>query len=432
MVANERNVVMHTERLELLPGVWLNLARTDRFKTGCFSVNLLRPLAQADAAPNALLPSVLLRGCRACPDMQEISRRLDTLYGASAGVLVRKKGEVQTVGLYADFLEDRYAEGEPVFSQMIDLLGSLLFEPCMEKNGFVESFVEGERRNLANTLDARINDKRSYATTQMLKAMCREEPYAVPRLGEKYTLDGLTGQSLYGRWQELLSNSRIELFYLGQQSREAVIEALRGMFSALPERNKLTPVNTVPVRYGRPVQYVQEELDVTQGKLTLGLRTDITLTDSRYPAMMLLNAVFGAGMTSKLFVKIREEQSLCYYANSVLDKFKGIMTIGSGIEFGNYQVALDGILEQLKLCQQGEITPQELESARGFIISALRTGSDSPGRLDDYAIGQAIAGLDDTMDDLAARVQNVTLEQVMEAANTLTLDTVYFLKGVQV
>ena len=108
------------------------------------------------------------------------------------------------------------------------------------------------------------------------------------------------------------------------------------------------------------------------------------------------------------------------------------MTIGSGIEFGNYQVALDGILEQLKLCQQGEITPQELESARGFIISALRTGSDSPGRLDDYAIGQAIAGLDDTMDDLAARVQNVTLEQVVEAANTLALDTVYFLKGVQV
>ena len=173
-------------------------------------------------------------------------------------------------------------------------------------------------------------------------------------------------------------------------------------------------------------------MDVTQGKLTLGLRTEITVQDPRYPAMMLLNAVYGAGMTSKLFLKIREEQSLCYYANSSVDKFKGVMIVGAGIDFQQKQVAQDGILEQLRLCQTGEITEEELESARSYLISGLRTGCDSPGRLDDYAVGQAVAGQQGTMEDLARQIAAVTKEQVVEAANTLRLDSVYFLKGVQV
>ena len=147
--------------------------------------------------------------------------------------------------------------------------------------------------------------------------------------------------------------------------------------------------------------------------------------------MMLMNVVYGSGMTSKLFEKIREEQSLCYYANSSVDKFKGVMVVGSGIECSNYEVARDGILHQLDLCKQGEISTEELESARSYLLSALRTGNDSPGRLDDYAVGQSIAGLTGSMDDLAAQLRSVTMDQVVEAANSLTLDTVYFLKGVE-
>ena len=422
---------MITDRLELLPGVWLNLVQTDRFKTGCFSINLLRPLEMASAAPNALLPSVLLRGCESCPDMQTISQKLDTMYGAGVGTLIRKKGEVQSVGLYADFLEDRYADQEPLFTQMMEFLRELLFAPVLANGGFVEEYLDGERRNLANTIDARINEKRTYAVNRLLKNMCRGEAYAVPRLGEKDTLISLTGGSFYRHWNDLLASSRMELFYLGQQPKEAVVAAMNRLLAGLPRNDVLSPVDTQVVLPQRPVQYVEEAMDVTQGKLTMGLRTDITVHDPRYPAMMLLNTVFGAGMTSKLFLQIREEQSLCYYANSSMDKFKGVMVVGSGIEFANYQVARDGILNQLELCKQGQISSWELESARSYILSSLRMGNDSPGRLDDYAIGQAIAGRTDTMDDLAEQVRNVTLDQVVEAANSLTLDTVYFLKGVE-
>lgn len=422
---------MTTERIKLAPDIHLNLVQTDRFKTGCFSFNLLRPLEAESAAANALLPSVLLRGCEPYPDMQKISHRLDYLYGASVGSLVRKKGEVQSVGLYADFLEDRYAEAEPVFSQMMDFLSALLFAPCREGNGFVEDYVDGEKLNLANTIDARINEKRGYANSRLLKHMCAGEAFAVPRLGEKEFLLPASADGLYSHWQNLLKSSSVELFYLGQQSREAVLEAMGHLLAGMPERTGAIPVGTEVTIPQRPVQFIEEAMDVTQGKLSMGLRTPITVLDERYPALMLLNSVFGAGMTSKLFEKIREELSLCYYANSSMDKFKGIMVIGSGIEFEKYEIARDGILNQLDLCKKGDITGDELESARNYLISALRTGNDSPGRLDDYAIGQAIAGRTDTMEDLATKLKTITLDQVVEAANSLTLDTVYFLKGVE-
>lgn len=422
---------MNTERMILRPGVCLNYVQTDRFKTGCFSFNLLQPLAYDTAAVNALLPSILLRGCRSCPDMQLISQHLDMLYGASCGTLVRKKGEVQTVGLYADFLEDRYGEGEPIFSGMMDFLRELITEPCLEGNGFITDYVAGEKQNLIQTIDARINDKRSYAVARLLKHMCAGEAYAVPRLGEKETLETADAEGLYRQWRQLLAASPIELFYLGQQPKETVAGVMEELLACLPAGEGKPLPNTVVTKAQRPVQTVVETMDVTQGKLALGLRTEITVHDSRYPAMLLLNAIYGSGMTSKLFEKIREEQSLCYYANSSLDKFKGIMVVGSGIDFDRYEVAREGILHQLDLCRQGSITEDEMESARSYLLSALRTGKDSPGRLDDYAIGQSIAGRTETMDDLAAALRQVTIAQVVEAANTLTLDTVYFLKGVE-
>lgn len=418
------------KQMELAPGVRLHAIQTDRFKTGCFSVNFIQPLRRETAAVNALLPSVLLRGCRQYPDMTAISSRLDQLYGASIGTLVRKKGEVQTIGLFADFLEDRFCE-EPIFRSMMDFVCQLLSEPCMEDGGFVEAYTEGERQNLTNAIESLINDKRTYAQARLLKHMCAEEAFSVPRLGEAETLCAVTGKDLYRRYEQLIRESELELFYLGRQSCEEVAEALTPLVRILPSGNRTKAVTEMPGRMPQNPRFVEEALNVTQGKLSIGLRTEIRGGDPQYPALMVANAIFGGGMNSKLFLKIREEQSLCYYASSVLDKFKGIMLVDSGIEFDHYQLALDGILNQLQCCKNGEITKEELEAARTYLMTSFRIAMDSPGRLDDYTIGQAIAGLDGTMEDMMNSIASVTMEQVVEAARTLETDTVYFLKGVE-
>lgn len=200
-----------TTRLELLPDVYLTAVQTSRFKTACFSLSFLRPLRQEEAGMNALLPSVLLRGSESAPSIRAIADRLDALCGASVGSLVRKKGEIQLTGLFADGLEDRYA-GEPVFSRLLELTAELLLRPRTQGGVFVPQIVMQERQKLLDTIESTLDDKAEYCQTQLLRQMCRGEAYAVGRLGEAGPLAAVDEAALWAHYQKVLASSRAECF----------------------------------------------------------------------------------------------------------------------------------------------------------------------------------------------------------------------------
>ena len=416
-------------RTEILPGVYLTAVQSDKFKTGCFSLNLLRPMKKEEAAANALIPSVLLRGSERCPDIASISAKLDELYGASVGTLVRKKGEVQLVGFYCDYVQDEYVD-EPVFAPVMAFLAELLLNPRLENGAFPEAVVDSEKLNLENAMLSRINDKRTYAASQLIRTMCAGQPYGIPRIGDPDDLTEITAKSLYAHYRDLLATSRVELFYMGSLSPEAVTKVLQAALAELPRAEVFVPVGTTPAPAARPVQEKTERLDVTQGKLSLGFFTDITAKDPRYPALVLAATVFGGGATSKLFTNVREKMSLCYYASASFEKFKGVLSVSSGVEFSKLETAKTEILRQLEACKAGDITDDELESARGYLVSDLKIAMDSPGRLDDYYMGQILLERDGTMEDLASAIARVTKQEAADAIQALRLDTIYALEGV--
>lgn len=415
------------QRFQILPDVYLTAIQTKKFKTGCFSINFLRPMRHEEAAKNALIPSVLLRGSQHHRDIRAISARLDELYGSSIGTLVRKKGEVQLTGFFADFIEDELV-GEPVFQQMADFAAELLLEPLMKDGHFLTATVLVEKKNLENAIEGRINDKRGYATWQLLQLMCPGEAYGIARTGELEDAQAITPENLTRQYYEVLTNSQVELFYMGAKAPEEAAEIFRQRLQSLP-RGKAVTVGTQVVRQAGELKTRELAMDVTQGKLSIGLRTGCTVTDPDYPALLLMNAIFGGSITSKLFAKVREEMSLCYYASSAIEKFKGVMIISSGIAFDQYETAKNEILRQLEECKAGNISDDEFASAKRYILSELKIAMDSPGRLDDYQMGQVVAGLSGTMEDLSNAIAAVTQEQVAQAARNITLDSIFFLKG---
>lgn len=414
--------------IAVAPGITLRAMQTEKFKTACFSLNFLRPHTAADAALDALLPSVLLRATEHYPDIRSISMQLDALYGASLGTLIRRKGEIKLVGFYADFIEDAFLpEGESVFAPIVDLTEEILFRPLTENGVFCAQNVEGEKQNLINAIEAEMNDKRTYAMAKMLRVMCENESYGVPRLGRAEEVRVITPQTLWAHYQKVLKTSRIELFYAGQKSPETVAEAFRRLFAG-KQPETCTPVGTQVIRAADKTRELSERMDVTQGKLVIGLRTGITVEDADYPALLLLNAVYGAGVTSKLFVNVREKLSLCYYASSSLEKYKGVMLVSAGVDFKNYETAKAAIFKELDDCKCGKITSEELEAARQAVLSALRAAQDSPAQLDEFYMGTTIARMDD-FEELTIKVAALTAEDLTLAAQKLTVDTIYFLKG---
>ena len=419
-------------RRELFPGVWLRTVHTDKFKSSYLSLTLMAPLDPETASANALVPHVLRRGTARHPDLESLSAALDELYGGAVEPLVRKKGETQCVGFAASFLDDAYAlEGEPILEPAAALLGELLLEPYTRDGAFCPDYTAGERQNLVDRIRAQINDKRSYATQRLVQEMCRGEAFGVDKLGDEAHAAAITPQSLWQRYQELLSTAAVEVYYCGSADPDRVEGALRAALAALPVNGeRCDPDCEVRLHAGPEPRVVEEALDVTQGKLAMGFRTGgLTCWEEDYPALAMCSAVFGGTTLSKLFLNVREKLSLCYYASSTLEKMKGLLLVSSGIEFDKYETARDEILAQLEAVRRGEIEDWELEGARRTLISGHLATLDDQGRQEEFWLGQAAAGLDSTIPQLAARFETVTREQVAAAARKLELDTIYFLKG---
>ena len=420
------------QKIELFSGVCLRGVQTGRFKSACLSCSFLRPLRREEAAKNALLANVLIQGTQTHPDLQSISRALDGLYGASLGPLVRKNGQIQTWGFYLSFLEDRFAlEDDRVLEPVTELLGEVLLRPRLEGGVFVPAWVEREKENLISTIEAAVNDKRVYADRQMLRAMCRDDGFGIPRLGEPEDVAAVTPEELYRHYLRVLGASQVELFYAGSAPLETVAELLRRALAGLP-RQAADPLPFAPMCRRAEPQYLEETMELTQGKLAMGFTTGITTQDPRFPALMVWNALFGGDLTSKLFQNVREKLSLCYYASSSVYGAKGIVTVSSGIDTGNYEKARDEILRQLEACRAGEITQAELRAAQEAICSSLRTIADAAGRMEDFALFRLLSRFPLDRAGYRDAVLAVTADQVAKIAAQVELDTIFFLKGASV
>ena len=421
-----------TERRELFPGVWLRTVHTDKFKSAYLSITLMAPLDPETAAANALVPSVLRRGTGVHPDMESLSAALDQLYGGAIEPVVRKKGETQCVGFVASFLDDAYTlEGEKILEPAANLLGEVLLKPYTRDGAFDPDYTAGEKANLLDRIRGQINDKRTYATHRLTQLMCGEESFGVDKLGDEAHVEAITPASLWRRYQELMHEAAVEVYYCGSAAPGRVEQAMRSALAGLPvNEDRLDPDCEVRISAGPEPRVIEEAMDVTQGKLAMGFRTGgQTCWEEDYPPLVLCNAIFGGTTLSKLFLNVREKLSLCYYASSMLEKMKGLVLVSSGIEFDKYQQARDEIMTQLDNIRAGKIEDWELEGARRTVVSSHLAALDDQARQEEFWLGQAAAGLDDTPEELAARFEAVTREQVMAAARKLELDTIYFLKG---
>jgi len=419
------------QTIAIAPGITLRCCPDDRFKQGCLSVQLVRPMCREEASLNALLPAVLLRGSKNCPDLRAITWYLDDLYGASVGTLVRRIGDYQTTGFYCGFIEDRFAlAGDKILAPMIAFLEELLLRPALEDGVFRGDYVRSEKKNLIATIECERNDKRIYANAQLVRNMCRGDSFGIPRLGYKEDVSQITPRSAYAHYRKILRESRIDLFYVGSAQPQTVAQLLKTVFGKVDRDYKVLPEQTA--FRDAPGGDITEQMDVAQGKLCMGFTTPITIRDDRFAAMQLANVVFGGGMTSKLFMQIREKQSLCYDIGSGYHGSKGIVTVSAGIDASMEQPVRQEILNQLQQCREGRITPEELGAAKEALLSSLRGTGDSAGAIESYFSTAALSGLKFTPQTYMQAVQAASAEDVIAAAQSLKLHTVYFLKGVGV
>ena len=430
---NSESVSQHSvDKIEVKPGISLTCITTDKFKSGCFTINLLSGLKHETAAANALLPRVLRRGCASLPDMENITAALDDLYGVRIEPIVRKKGEIHCIGFYTDFPDDRYIpDGESVLEKAFDILGEILLSPYMLEGKLCESYTESEKSNLIDDIRAAINDKRGYAIDRLLEEMCRGEAFGISKLGNENEAQAITNESLTSHYNDIIANSTIEMFYCGSAAPQRVLSAVQDSFANLPERSGASipetkiiyePSSKTPRRFN-------ESLDVSQGKLTVGFRIGDLMKNPDYPAMMLLNSIYGGSVSSKLFLNVRERLSLCYYVSSMLDKHKGVMLVSSGVEFSNFETALNEILVQLENVKNNDISDWEFLSAKRSVVTSIKSALDRLSGLEELYFDSSLSVVHYDPTRLSDMVEAVTPDRVVRASAGIKTDSIYLLSG---
>lgn len=417
---------MNEYRKELMRNVYLTVLPARKFKTGCLSAQFVTALDRDSASYNALLPSVLNRGTMRYPDMESLSAAMDALYGTTITPTVRKNGERQCVGFVAGSIDDRFAlGGEKLLEPMAELVGELFLDPVTQGGHYLKEYVDSEKANLVDSIRAIRNDKRDWANLRLLQEMCAAESYGISRLGDEESAQRITNHTLYRHGQKLLSTARLELLYCGSAEADRVEEAVLQAFSTLPRGQMERLPEPVIVAAPETPRIVTEEMDVTQGKLSMGYRCE---SDDE-AALVLANLLFGGSSNSKLFLNVREKLSLCYYASSSYNRTKKILTVSSGIEPKDYDRTLEEIGHQLRQVQQGQWENWELEGALSTALNSLRSVADSQSALENFYMSRAAVDRMETPEELMQELSAVTPERICAAARSIRPDTVYFLKG---
>jgi predicted Zn-dependent peptidase len=392
--------------------------QSEKFKSGAMAVLFLTPLNAKTAALNALVPSVLLRGTANYPDMEAVANRLSELYGATAFPYVGSQIETQFTGVWSSCPDDRYIAGsDKPLEPLLDFVDELLNKAVLS-----DEYILSEKQNLVDNIKAQMNNKGSYAGIRLGQEMFGDEPFAVIATGSLETAEAITPDALRAHFEQLKQTARREIVYVGASSYKFTKIADRlnanGSVPLAPVAKHIAPAK---------VKEVTEQLDVTQGRLGLGFTLDGE-SNSR-AALSVFNAVFGGTPSSKLFMNVREKLSLCYSVNTAVNKPKGIMLSNAGIDFVKRDDAQGEILRQLDAVKRGEFTAAELTDAKLWLIKSLQGIDDNASSMVWFEFERVIVPGTKSVAEQIADLQAVTAEDVYKAAQSVQLDTVYWLEG---
>ncbi|HDR3347159.1 TPA: insulinase family protein [Bacillus cereus] len=417
------------QQLHELGGLRVHIIPTDKYKTNTFVFRFKAPLNEETVTERALLPYVLQSATEKLSSVIRLRQYLEELYGSSLAVDVSKKGEDHIISIYVDIANEVYLhDAPPLFEKALSMLSDIVLHPATEGNGFLSSIVESEKRALLQRIEATYDDKMRYANERLIEEMCKVEPYRLSANGKKESVMSITNESLYQYYQKVLAEDEMDLYIIGDISENAVdLVSKYFSISTRPVRER----NVLLHRRNNEEKEVVEKQELKQSKLHIGYRTFVTYKDEDYFALQLFNGLFGGFSHSKLFVNVREKNSLAYYAASRFESHKGLLFVMSGIEAKNYEKAVEIIKEQMLAMQNGEFSEEEIHQTKSVIQNQILEAIDTPRGFVEMLYHGIISDRTRPVEEWLTGIESVTKEEIVKVAKNIELDTIYFLQGTE-
>lgn len=421
---------MEIKEKELKQGIKLHTIATDKFKTNLLAVFLTTKLERETVSKNALISTVLRRGSKSMPTSEEISKQMEEMYGAIFDCGLDKTGDNQILKFYIETINDNFIpQKEDMLKDAIKKLLEIVFNPYTENGYFKKEYVEQEKNNMKQRIEGKIDNKARYSSDRCIEEMYKDKPFGLYKFGYVKDLEEINEKNLYECYQELIKSCKIDIFVSGNINEETVQivekdENIQKLQLRDPQYNRSKIENKEKLE---KENVVTESMDVSQGKLIIGLDVELHDEEEKYVSL-LYNSILGGSASSKLFQNVREKAHLAYIASSNYLRYKSNIFIHCGIEISNYEKTLDLVRVQIEDMKKGNFTEEDIENNKKVIIATIRTIDDEQDTGISYYFGQELNNTKLTVEEYIEKIKNISKQDIIDIANKVSINTIYFLK----
>lgn len=421
---------MQYKEKEIKKGIKLHEIQTDKFKTNLIAVFLTLPITKENVTKDALISAVLRRGSKNMQTLAQISKDMEEMYGASFDCGIDKTGDNHVLKFYIETINDNYIPQKDanMLKTAIEKLIEIIFNPLLENGEFKQEYVNQEKENIKRIINGKADNKARYAFDRCLEEMYQDKPYGLYKYGYIEDLDGITAKSLYEYYNKMISECKIDIFVSGNIDEVTEIVTKNENIEKLQERNPQYIVNKIEKKEEVQEKEIIEEMDVTQGKIVIGLDLHLDNENQMYD-VVVYNAILGGTANSKMFQEVREKASLAYTAGSNYIRYKSNIFIKCGIEIKNYPKAMEIIKKQLEDMKNGVFTDEDMKNAKKGIISVIKSIDDEQDTQITYLFGHELTNITTTEEEYMEKIEKVTKEDIIKIAKSITINTIYFLKN---
>ena len=414
--------------MEIIKGVHLHFIQSEKFKTNKIKVRFSAPMSEKTIAGRVLTASMLETSNALYPTSQAFREKLANLYGANYSTSLSRRGLVHYLDINLSFVRDQFLSRKNMLAdEILDFLKASLFFPLSNGQAFDTKTFEIEKRNVLTDLEAEIENHFYHAHRELNNLFYDLPEMRIPSVGTIELVEKETAETSFAAFQQMLNQDQIDFFFIGDFNEIAVREKIQEFqFSEREQPLQLS----YQQNYSNITREKLEQRDVHQSIVELAYHFSSQYGDRSHLPLIVLNGLLGGFAHSKLFVNVREKESLAYTISSSFDIFSGLMRIYAGIDRANLTKTIALINRQILDLKRGHFTDEELEQTKNMLKNSILLAQDRQNTLIERAYMSSVLGKKFlSLDAWLKALENVSKADLIEAAQQLKLQAIYFMEG---
>ena len=385
-------------------------------------------MSEKTIAGRVLTASMLETSNALYPTSQAFREKLANLYGANYSTSLSRRGLVHYLDINLSFVRDQFLSRKNMLAdEILDFLKASLFFPLSNGQAFDTKTFEIEKRNVLTDLEAEIENHFYHAHRELNNLFYDLPEMRIPRVGTIELVEKETAETSFAAFQQMLNQDQIDFFFIGDFNEIAVREKIQEFqFSEREQPLQLS----YQQNYSNITREKLEQRDVHQSIVELAYHFSSQYGDRSHLPLIVLNGLLGGFAHSKLFVNVREKESLAYTISSHFDIFSGLMRIYAGIDRANRTKTIALINRQILDLKRGHFTDEELEQTKNMLKNSILLAQDRQNTLIERAYMSSVLGKKFlSLEAWLKALENVSKADLIEAAQQLKLQAIYFMEG---